>query len=382
MELHGLAASGGGPQWTSISVPANFPAVVSPSMTYEGYNGSPPGAYVFFGGYDPATHLLSNSTWLVNTSAAVPVCPLGGCVAPSSRWGAIFFHLDSGVSILYGGCGVAPTVGAYGQLACGHLESDLWVFEYNYSVPAASKWVPENCLGVTHPTVGLAQGVGEGITVNLGMMAGGETANGSASSQTWEVSDYTLASGCTPYHLVWTPIGSMSNPEIGGAMVGPLLVNATSHGTLINEIEYGGAGAVGGTPNALGNRLVVNATNCQGILCASGSVWYPLSPGGSTVPTYQGAALTNISQQYYLFGGVDGSVPSGITYVGQIVGPVQSGGVFVWSVDANLAQSPPARAYAGYATGWAASGLSEMIVCGGMATASPLTATPGCWWFG
>lgn len=375
----GIASSGIGPQWTPIPIPANFPAVVSPSMTYQGFNGTSPGPYVFFGGYDPATHLLSNSTWLVNTSGAIPVCPSGGCGAPSPRWGAILFYLDSGVSILYGGCGAAPKVGANGQLICAQLDSDLWVFEYNYSVPSASVWVKESCAGVTHPTSALAQGVGEAISINLGMMAGGETANGSASSQSWEVSNFTPSAGCTPYHLVWTLISSMPNPEIGGAIVGPLQSPGSSS---INDTEFGGADRIGNAPNAQGNLLEVNVGMCPGPLCSSASVWSPLSAGSSNPPTFEGAALTSISQYYYLFGGTQGLSPSGTTYMGRISGSSPGGLAFIWSVDPHLVQAPTARAYAGYATGWNRLGQPEMIVCSGMATGSPLTAGSGCWWFG
>jgi hypothetical protein len=213
----------------------------------------------------------------------------------------------------------------------------------------------------------------------LGMMAGGETANGSASSQSWEVSNFTPSAGCTPYHLVWTLISSMPNPEIGGTIVGPLQSPGSSS---INDTEFGGADRIGNAPNAQGNLLEVNVGMCPGPLCSSASVWSPLSAGSSNPPTFEGAALTSISQYYYLFGGTQGLSPSGTTYMGRISGSSPGGLAFIWSVDPNLVQAPTARAYAGYATGWNRLGQPEMIVCSGMATGSPLTAGSGCWWFG
>ena len=155
-------------------------------MTNEGCIGTPAGAQVDFGGYPPKTQLRGNSTRPITTSGAVPAGPSVGSGTPAPRWAVTFFYLDSGVSILSVGFGVAPTVGVYGLRARSHLDPNLWVFEFESSdiIPEVPKRVTENCLGVTRRTLEPAQGVGEGFTVNLGLMTGGETANGPAFSPT------------------------------------------------------------------------------------------------------------------------------------------------------------------------------------------------------
>ncbi len=367
----GAVYSGGGPSWTSVPLPSNFPALVSPSVTYLGYSNTPPnGPFIFFGGYDPSTHSSSNATWMVNATGAVPLCPTATCPAPSPRWGAIFFHLDSGVAILYGGCSSPPIVGSYGQLTCSSLDHDIWVFEYNFSSPTASQWVREDCNypGVHFPSTGLAQGVGEGITVNLAMMAGGESANNSASPLTWIVTNYTLAAGYTPYHLVWKTIAPMPTPQIAGAMVGPLPAAFAVCGRVAGaDYQVGGATATGVFPNDQGNALTTYFAQspCPGPI-GYNATWTPIAGAGPAPPTYSGAALTNISAHFYLFGGIDSPTPTGSMEIGTLG---SSGGVATISWALYSTPSPGARADAGYATGWTSSGSAQMLLC----PALPLT---------